>query len=350
MKKLFLGVLFIATFNFGLSQESKGKVVFSQLYSAALENPGGEDPTRKLTIYLPPGYENRNKNYPVLYYLNGFTGTGERAIAYHHFDKLMDKAIATGKIKPVIVVMSNQYTLFRGSLYTNSSLTGNWSDFTAKDVVTFIDENYRTIKDAKSRGIVGYSMGGYGAIKIGMLHPEVFSLVYSMSGAFDLVKEMGAKGQAFKRIQEISTREELVDAYNEFVPNFFVAVGRAFSPNPNKPPFFANLPYSYEADSLIIDYDTKDLWNKHMLHVMADEYIENLKKLKAIKIDWGRNDEFDFVIMGCKTFSQKLENLGIEHLAEEYIGTHGNKIWTEDGRVLNDMLPFFDTYLTFKKE
>ncbi len=93
-----------------------------------------------------------------------------------------------------------------------------------------------------------------------------------------------------------------------------------------------------------------ELWNKNLLHEMADEYIENLKKLRAIKIGWGRNDEFDFVVMGCKAISQKLENLGIEHLAEEYIGTHGNKLWTDDGRALNDMLPFFDTYLEFDKE
>lgn len=81
--------------------------------------------------------------------------------------------------------------------------------------------------------------------------------------------------------------------------------------------------------------------------MMIDNNIENIKKLKAIKLDWGRNDGSRFPVM-CMMFSQKLENLGIEHFAEEYIGTHMNKIWTIDGRVLNSMLPFFNTYLTFK--
>ncbi len=348
MKKLLLTALFALTINSGLGQETKGKVVVDSLYSAALENTAGNDPTRSVTVYLPPGYDNNNDVYPVIYYLHGFTESDNLTIASAHFDNLLDKAIATGKIKPLIVVLANHHTLYRGSLYTNSSLTGNWSDFTSKDVVTYVDQNYRTIKNSRSRGIAGYSMGGYGAIKIGMLHPEVFSSVYSMSGAFDLVKEMGVKGPAFKRIQEISSKEQLVSGFNEFIPNFFVAVGRAFSPNPNKPPFFADIPYSYVENSLIVDYITKALWNKHLLHVMADEYAENLKSLKAIKIDWGRNDEFEFVVMGCKAFSQRLENLGIEHLAEEYRGTHGNKIWTEDGRVLNDMLPFFNAYLEFE--
>ncbi len=331
-----------------MAQYPSGKVVVDSLYSIALENKGGENPTRRVTIYLPPGYEESQNRYPVIYYLHGFTWSDSLQITSDHFDKLLDKAIAMGKIKPVIVVLPNHHTLYRGSYYTNSSLTGNWADFTAKDLVTYMDKKYRTIAKKESRGIAGHSMGGYGAIKMGMLHPEVFSSVYSLSGAFDLVKEIGIKGPAYKRAQEIKTREQLVAGYDEFLPNALIAIGRAFSPNQNNPPFFADLPYSYSGDSLIVDYNTIELWNKNLLHEMADEYTENLKKLRAIKIEWGRNDEFDFVVMGCKAISQKLENLGIEHLAEEYIGSHGNKLWTDDGRALNDMLPFFDSYLKFE--
>ena len=348
MKRSYLSLALIFIANIVLAQFPEGKVVLDSLYSNALENPGGENPTRKVTIYLPPNYENDSKVYPVLYYLHGFTSSGELAIEVDQFDKLLDKAIATGKIKPLIVVMPNHHTLYRGSYYTNSALTGNWSDFTAKDLVTYVDQNYRTIKNSESRGISGHSMGGYGAMKIGMLHPEVFSSVYSLSGAIDLVKEFGIKGPAYKRVQEISSREQLTTGNDEFVPNVLVVMGRAFSPNPNKPPFFADLPYSYSGDSLIVDYNSMELWTKNLLHVMAEEYVENLKKLKAIKMDWGRNDEFELVVMACKKFSQKLENMGVKHFAEEYIGTHGNNIWTDDGRALNDMLPFFDTYLKFE--
>jgi hypothetical protein len=79
---------------------------------------------------------------------------------------------------------------------------------------------------------------------------------------------------------------------------------------------------------------------------MVDKYVDNLRKLRALKLDWGRNDASRFPLQ-CEMFSQKLENLGIEHFAEEYIGNHVNKIWTTDGRVLNDLLPFFNEYLTF---
>ena len=120
-----------------------------------------------------------------------------------------------------------------------------------------------------------------------------------------------------------------------------MALGQAFSPNPNKPPFYADLPFYYDSDSLIADSKTISLWNKQVLHNMAVEYVDNLKKLNAIKLDWGRNDQFGFVLSGCRKLSRKLEDLGISHYAEEYIGNHGNKLWTDDGRALNDMLPFF---------
>ncbi len=348
MKKIILLLSFIQIVYIVQAQYPSGKVIVDRLYSPALENNGGEDPTRRVTIYLPPGYDETSDKYPVIYYLHGFTWSDSLQIASDHFDKLLDQAIAIGKIKPLIVVLPDQHTLYRGSYYTNSSLTGDWADFTAKDLVSYIDKNYRTIPERESRGIAGHSMGGHGAIKMGMLFPDVFTSVYALSPAqLGLAKEIGIKGQAYKRVQEIKTREELVTGYNEFLPNVVIAAGRAFSPNPNKPPFYADLPFTYNGDSVIVNYVVLDLWNKNLPIEMADAYVDNLKKLKALKLDWGRNEDLPSIPITCRIFSQKLENFGINHYAEEYIGTHSNKLWTDDGRALNDMLPFFDAYLKF---
>ena len=349
MKKILLLLFVLQIAYLTQAQNQTGKIIVEQLYSSALENKGGEDPTRRVTIYLPPDYDETKDKYPVIYFLHGFTLSDSLQIAWFNMDKILDKAIKSKKIKPVIVVMPNQYTLFRGSWYTNSSFTGNWADFTAKDLVTHIDKNYRTIPDRESRGIAGHSMGGQGAIRIGMLFPDVFSSVYALSPAtLGIVKEIGVKGKAYKRIQEIKTREELVTGWDEFYPNVIVAMGRAYSPNPNKPPFYANLPFSYKGDSLIVNSEVLELWNKKSVIGMADEYIDNLRSLKALKMDWGRNEDNYHIPLTCKILSQKLENLGVNHYAEEYIGTHGNRVYTEDGRVLNDMLPFFNTYLNFE--
>jgi hypothetical protein len=80
---------------------------------------------------------------------------------------------------------------------------------------------------------------------------------------------------------------------------------------------------------------------------MIDEDISALKSLTALKLDWGRNDQFKFIPIACLEFSKKLEALGVAHFAEEYIGNHSNKIGGMDGRIYSELLPFFNTYIQF---
>jgi enterochelin esterase-like enzyme len=350
MKKLSFLLYFIHLISFGQAQELKGKIIVEHINSSFLQNTGGENPVRRVTIYLPPNYDHTTNRYPVIYYLHGFTWNDSLQIAVDHFDQLLDKAINTGKIKPVIVVIPNTYTEYRGSWHTNSTLTGKWADFTTIGLVTYIDEHYRTIADKQSRGIAGHSSGGYGAIKLGMLSPGVFSCVYALSPAtLALFKEFGASGTAFRRAQSIRSKEELITGYNDFLANAVVAMGRAYTPNASKPPFYCDLPFTYKGDTVIVNEKVLEAWNKNSPVYMVDQYADNIRKLKALKLDWGRNDHAEHIPLTCRMFSQKLESLGINHYAEEYIGDHGNKLWTDDGRALNDMLPFFNTYLKFQE-
>lgn len=130
--------------------------------------------------------------------------------------------------------------------------------------------------------------------------------------------------------------------------NAVIAAGRAFSPNNNKPPFYADLPYTYVDDGLIVNFETLELWKSNLPNEMIDDHVNDLKQLKAIKIDWGRDDFFTHIPPTSRIFSRKLEEFGINHFAEEYNGSHIDKIYTVDGRFLNDMLPFFNTYLKYK--
>lgn len=318
-----------------------GKVVSFVLNSKSLQNTGGEDPNRKVSVYLPPNYDASTQRYPVIYYLHGFMGKDN---IFPQMQKILDEGIARQKIKPFIFVQADQYTLFEGSFYSNSSLTGNWDEFESKELVEYMDKNYRTLANRESRGIAGHSMGGYGAFKIGMLHPEVFSSIYALSpGLLAMVKEFGPNSNSFKEVQNVKTVEDLKKTY---YPKVLVAVGRAWSPNPNKPPFFCDFPFSYEGDKMIVNQPVLEKWEANMPVYMVDKYADNLRKMTAIKLDWGRNDSPRFPVQ-IGMLSQRLENLGINHFSEEYIGDHGNKIWTMDGRVLNDVLPFFNDYLEF---
>ncbi|WP_167611709.1 alpha/beta hydrolase [Maribellus sediminis] len=345
MTKYFLLLLFcfVASFS-AYPQEATGMVVTDTLYSKNLENNFGENPHRAVSVYLPPGYENSDQRYPVIYFLHGFTGDNKMM---DYMSGLLDYAIAKHKIRPFILVIPDEKTTYDGSFYSNSGIFGNWEDFTAFDLVNYMDENFRTIANAASRGITGHSMGGYGALKIAMHYPDIFSSVYAISpGALTIVREYGPNTGTFKELSTVKTQEELNKTYFGKV---MVAFGKSWSPNPDNPPFYCDFPFTYDGDELIVHEDVLEKWYANMPMHMIDDNLDNLKKLKAIKLDWGRNAGDRFTIM-CSMFSQRLENVGIKHFAEEYIGTHVSDIYTEDGRIPNQVLPFFDNYLEFKAE
>lgn len=325
-----------------VAQSDEGTIMIDSLYSERLENEFGEKPTRALAIYLPPGYESSTDRYPVIYFLHGFLGNH---LVANYMKEILDYAIESHRIRPFIMVIPDQKTTYDGSFYSNSGVFGDWEDFTAMDLVQHMDQNYRTIAQKEGRGITGHSMGGYGALKIAMNHPEIFSSVYALSpGALTIVREYGPNSSTYKELADIKTTEELARSY---FPKVIVAFGKSWSPNPDNPPFYCDIPFQYVDDSLVVNTAILEKWHQNMPVHMVNERIENLKKLKAIKLDWGRHSGDRFTIQ-CKMFSQRLENVGISHFAEEYIGDHTSGIYTKEGRIPQQMLPFFDYYLTFE--
>lgn len=319
-----------------------GTVITDSLYSKNLENGFGENPKRSVSVYLPPNYSASEKRYPVIYFLHGFL-SDDKMLA--PMKPLLDYAIEAQKIKPFILVIPDQRTTYDGSFYSNTEVFGNWEDFTTYDLVSYMDTHYRTLQKKESRGITGHSMGGYGALKIAMKHPDVFGSVYAISpGALAIVREYGPNSDSYSQFSKSETLDELSKSYFGKV---ILAFARSWSPNPNKPPFYADVPFSYENDELQIHQEVLKKWHSNMPFYMIPDHIDNLKKLRAIKLDWGRNAGERFTIM-CTMFSQGLENAGITHFSEEYIGTHTSNIYTKDGRLPQQVLPFFDFYLDFE--
>jgi enterochelin esterase-like enzyme len=116
----------------------------------------------------------------VVYALHGYSIGAEQWSGEIHVPQTIEGAFAQGA-QDMIVVLPDSKTVHNGSMYSSSATTGDFERFIAHDVVAYIDVHYRTVANRTSRGLVGHFMGGYGASRIGMKHPEVFGTLYIMS-------------------------------------------------------------------------------------------------------------------------------------------------------------------------
>jgi S-formylglutathione hydrolase FrmB len=252
---------------------------------------------------------------------------------------MMDRLIAAGKIQKMIVVMPDASTRLGGAFYTNSAATGNWEDFVTGDLVAHVDSRYRTLRRRSSRGIAGHSMGGYGAIKLAMKHPETYGAVYGLSACcMEWNGEMSAEDPAwdktvgFRSLDDLAAaRKLIVDAGGDFknpeVPRaflslVFVALSAAWSPDPGRPPFYADLLVEGSGGARKVSEMRRALWSANMPVAMLGQYRSNLARLRAIAFDVGRQDEHADVRAGARDFDEGLTRNGIGHQFEEYEGTH----------------------------
>src|SRR5262245_3877744 len=223
-----------------------GKIERITIHGKSLEgNLEGDSPDRDATVYLPPAYaSDQSRRFPVVYLLHGYGGredtfTSRLASLQESGDRL---AIAQG-FSSSIVVTPSAFTLHKGSMYSNSPTTGDWERFVAEDLVAYMDANYRTLPSRLSRGLAGHSMGGYGALKIGMKRPDVFGALYVMS-ACCLAANRNPRPDSTAAVEAIKTREQAEEAAKApgFGPSTTLASAAAWSPNPKNPPLFLDLP------------------------------------------------------------------------------------------------------------
>src|SRR5271166_2667430 len=153
-----------------------------KIHGTALEgNLEGDAVDRDAIVFLPPSYEKqKHRRYPVVYALHGFFIGAAQWTGEIHVPQTIEGAFAQGA-KEMIVVLPDSKTIYNGSMYSSSVTTGDFENFIAHDLVSYIDAHYRTIPNRSSRGLVGHSMGGYGASRIGMKHADVFGALYIMS-------------------------------------------------------------------------------------------------------------------------------------------------------------------------
>lgn len=328
----------------------RGTVIIDSLKSINITHTlTNEDPVRKMSIYLPPRYESSKKRYPVIYL---FQGIGDDHLRFvkdttylNNIRDVMDYGVQNKMFREMIIVMPNTKTKWMHSLYMNSPVTGNWEDFVVYELINYIDAKYRTVKSAGARALVGHSMGGFGAIYLGIKHPDKFSVVYGMNPAlFCFCGDIRLDNPGIVKAAKARTADELLNSRDYYAIGT-ITFGQAFSPNPNKPPFYTDLPFIFTGDKVVFDTAAKRKWEDNDIVLNIQRYADNIKKLKAIKFDSGYDDEFKFIPIKVLELSKKLEALGIKHFFEEYNGDHRNRLWGRDGRILNEVIPFVDRNL-----
>lgn len=300
----------------------------------------GESAKRKILVYTPKDYEESKKEYPVLYYLPGYGNTYKEyltevfqgMIITDDLDKLFENTD-----KSFIVVVVDGFNKFHGSFYTNSEITGNWEDYIIKDVVSYVDKNYRTIRSNKARGIAGHSMGGTGAFNLAIKHQDIFSSLYIYAaGLFEprvtemaffnkrTLKSLLRKIEKYQAMGEEKGKEELINYLTE-ASNFEMTFAITYSGDKNNVPYY-KLPYKTidgEANEEI-----KEAWENGFGNIDKKVllYKENLKQMKGIKIEYGERDE-NIALKGGAIFLKK--SLDKEGISSELIineGDHSSKL------------------------
>ncbi|HEV2423402.1 MAG TPA: alpha/beta fold hydrolase [Terriglobia bacterium] len=313
-----------------------------KIHGEALEgNLEGEAVDRDAIVFLPPGYsKNEKRRYPVIYALHGFSIGAEQWTHEIHVPQTIEGAFAQGA-QEMIVVLPDSKTVYGGSMYSSSVTTGDFENYVAHDVVAYMDAHYRTLPNRVSRGLVGHSMGGYGAARIGMKHPDVFGSLYIMSPC--CLSPMGARpsnpamqnamASVEKELESVKTPADAAGL--SFFARAQLASAAAWSPDPKNPPLYLDLPRKNGEPQP----DVIAKWTANAPLAFVDQTIRNLRRYRAIAMDVGDQDGLRF---DAGKLHDVLDSYGIANSFEIYHGTHTSAV---ADRFQNHVMPFFSRNL-----
>ncbi|HEU5402789.1 MAG TPA: alpha/beta fold hydrolase, partial [Terriglobales bacterium] len=289
-----------------------------KVHGKSLEgNLEGDAVDRDVFVFLPPSYaKEKSRHYPVVYALHGYSIGAEQWTHEIHVPQTIEGAFAHGA-KEMIVVLPDSKTLHNGSMYSSSVTTGDFERFIAHDLVTYIDAHYRTMANRRSRGLVGHSMGGYGATRIGMKHADVFGSLYIMSPCCLSPRTSAPSPEIAKALESVKTPAD--SASLPFFARAQLASAAAWSPDPKNPPLYLDLP----TKDGVAQPDVLARWTANAPLAFMDQYIGNLRMYHGISIDVGDQDGLR---VDTAKLHDALDKYGITNSFDLYSGTHTSKV------------------------
>jgi hypothetical protein len=339
-----------------------GTVVVLEHVSELLKgNPLGDPHIRRLAVWLPPEYDSgrgRSKRFPMLMDMVGFTGSGLSHIAWKNFSENVPERAARlvheRKMAPAIIVFPDCFTALGGNQYVNSSAIGRYADYLIREIIPFVDREFRTAAARESRGCFGKSSGGYGAIIHGMKYASTWGAIADHSGDayFDYVywcdwpntldelakfrskKFKPGRYDALKMqrgadrgLDDGRVRRFLEETWNK--PKLSAAEGHAmmmlcmaatYDPDPKAPNGF-RLPFNLETGEVIPK--RWRTWQQHDPIHLVERYKKSLRSLRGIYLDCGAHDQYH-IHYGMRILSKRLQAAGIEHRYEEFADSHSD--------------------------
>ena len=323
-------------------------------------NPLKDPHVRKLGVWLPPQYRETKQRFPVLYDLVGYTGSGLSHMGWKAFSENVPERVARliyeKKMGPVIVVFPDCFTALGGNQYINSSAIGRYADYLTREIVPFVDREFRTLASREHRGCFGKSSGGYGSIVHAMKYPQTWGAVADHSGDayFDFVYwhdwpntlNLLAKYRARKRkagacdaraeanarglregvddgrikrfLAALWKRDKLSGAEVHALMNLCMAA--TYDPDPRVPNGF-RVPFNLESGEVIARRWAR--WRANDPINMVARYKAGLKTLRGIYVDCGWHDQYH-IQYGSRLLSARLAAAGVPHAYEEFDGDHSD--------------------------
>jgi enterochelin esterase-like enzyme len=340
----------------------EGTVVVLEHDSRVLrDNPLGDPHLRRLAVWLPPHYDGAGKRrLPVLYDLVGFTGSGMAHLNWKPFSENLGERAARlihdGKMGPLILVLPDCFTALGGNQYLNSSAVGRYADYLTREIVPFVDREFRTLASREHRGCFGKSSGGYGAIVHGMKYPDTWGAVADHSGdayfdfvyrcdwpntlnelakhrrpaqkpgAYDAARRAGARGldrghddgRVKRFLAAVWKKPKLSHAETMTIMNLCMAA--TYDPDPRAPLGF-RLPCNLESGELIPRNWAR--WLAHDPIHLVKRHARALRSLLGIYVDCGWRDQFH-IHYGTRILARRLAELRIPHRYEEFDDDHSD--------------------------
>jgi S-formylglutathione hydrolase FrmB len=340
----------------------EGTVIVLEHVSALLKgNPLGDPHVRRLAVWLPPQYDaarSRVRRFPMLMDMVGFTGSGLSHIAWKAFSENVPERAARlvheGRMAPAIIVFPDCFTALGGNQYVNSSAIGPYADYLIREIIPFVDREFRTAASREYRGCFGKSSGGYGAIIHGMKYTSTwgaiadhsgdayFEYVYWCdwpnnlnelakfrsrppgSGRYAVLKaQRGADrgfddGRVARFLASVWKKSKLSSAEGHTLMNLCMAA--TYDPDPKAPNGF-RLPFNLETGEVLPE--RWKAWQRHDPIRLVDRYRRNLQSLRGIYLDCGSRDQYH-IHYGMRILSKRLQTASIEHRYEEFDDDHSD--------------------------